>query len=139
MSTPMPGSKVVNSRISIQFDQAKKINDRAALPGIDPAACYFGSYTVGMQGMKDGFHFDLIWPPGHPMARAQANVMRDFQEDLRRRQEAAFAPGDPRSGTVNIRGLVLKYNEAGEVFNLKGQVVGRLVCYSDNECQKYAY
>jgi hypothetical protein len=48
-------------------------------------------------------------------------------------------PGDPRKSEINVDGLILRYDEGGRVFNLRGQPVGTLLCYRSNECERYKY
>jgi hypothetical protein len=45
--------------------------------------------------------------------------------------------GDPRKYDINVDGLILRYDEGGQVFNLRGRRVGTLLCYRSNESEKY--
>ncbi len=38
-------------------------------------------------------------------------------------------PGDPTQGEVNIYGVIFLFNEAGELIDHKGNVVGTFTCY----------
>jgi hypothetical protein len=47
-------------------------------------------------------------------------------------------PGNPLDGEINVDGVLLKFNEAGEVLNLDGVRVGQLQCYLQVDCSMYA-
>lgn len=48
-------------------------------------------------------------------------------------------PGDPTKHQINIDGVLLRYNNAGEIYDLRGRIAGTLVCYLSNECEQYRY
>lgn len=117
-----PHPHLVSGEAQVEFRYANAVNDRDALPGINPSICYGIKYQPGRgfsswRREEDGVH------PNDPDAR----------------HERAGLPGDPANYEINIEGHILKYDEAGRVFNLKGAVVGTLVCYSSNHCGRYGY
>jgi hypothetical protein len=137
-----PGDFKVVALFSIHFDRANIVNDKAALPGIDPKACYVGSYNKGMPKSTDGYHIEPNWPAGSCEARDVSNDVPTpghFPDWSRDRDRQSLGIGDPLKGQINVRGTMLTFRESGEVLNQKGQVVGKLVCYASNECGKYAY
>ena len=105
-------------RAEIQFRTAKNVNDPAAIGGLDTRNCYNVRYHPETKTYDSWYTI----PPGtgdpHP----------NTKEGL---------PGDPVNNEVNVYGVVLLFNEAGEVFNRKGEIVGQLVCYFSNECGGY--
>ncbi|WP_223977239.1 hypothetical protein [Bradyrhizobium sp. RD5-C2] len=112
---------------SVQFRTANDINDRIALPGIDPAACYGISYIRSSPDFPDGYQSMQAWSYGHPNIQpSDAHIMNGL-------------PGDPRKYEINVNGLILRYDEGGRVFNLRGEFVGTLLCYRSNECERYRY
>ena len=47
--------------------------------------------------------------------------------------------GDPNSYQINVDRVLLRYNEAGEVYDRRGRIAGTMVCYLSNECEQYRY
>ena len=103
----------------IEFRYAKQVNDRAALPGIDPSQCYAVKWNSHNPKFPDGYSSINVTTP------------ENWHNGL---------PGDPRKFEVNVHGTLLKFRPSGEVLNLKGVVVGTFVCYVDwDTCKKYGY
>jgi hypothetical protein len=46
-------------------------------------------------------------------------------------------PGDPTQDEINVFGVPFLFNDAGELFNRKGDRVGKLVCYLSNDCDSF--
>lgn len=46
--------------------------------------------------------------------------------------------GDPLKSEINIDGVILKFNDAGEVLNFDGVRVGQLQCYKQIDCSAYS-
>ncbi|WP_141398669.1 hypothetical protein [Enterobacter sp. CC120223-11] len=47
-------------------------------------------------------------------------------------------PGNPLDGEINVDGVILKFNDAGEVLNFDGIRVGQLQCFLQVDCSGYA-
>ena len=112
----------------VQFRYAKEVNNRAALPGIDPGACYGVIYNDDVKRRRDpnGYMswalYDYNVP--HPEGLVSSGLAR---------------PGSPDRYEINIMNVVLHFNEAGEVLNMNNQLVGVMVCYLSNDCGGYRY
>lgn len=109
--------------IGVQFRWAKNLEKPRALGGIDPAACY----TVSFDPQK-----------GYGSSRTFGYSRKnkpEYKDDHRK----AGLPGNPNRFEVNVDGVVLRFNEAGEIYDLRGRVVGTFVCYLSNECEPYKY
>jgi hypothetical protein len=117
-----------SGQVGVQFRNAKAVNDRSALPNIDPAACY------GVQWMQNRPGF----PNGYLSMRSFGYERMD-QSGFHDNQIMKGLPGNPENYEINVGGNILKFNEGGEVFDLRGHAVGTLVCYRSNECNKYGY
>jgi hypothetical protein len=48
-------------------------------------------------------------------------------------------PGDPLQNEINVDGVLLPFNDAGEIFDHRGRITGTLVCYLSNECDGVGY
>ena len=99
----------------VEFRYAKKVADPAAIGNLRTDACYAVRYTpnVGYLGV------------------------RNFVKSGGGSETKDKLPGNPLEYEINIYGVMLLFNEAGEVLNHRGKVVGTLVCYVSNECGGY--
>ncbi|MHC2367432.1 hypothetical protein ACVIQT_002080 [Bradyrhizobium diazoefficiens] len=108
----------------VQFRFAKNISkDERALGGIDPAACYGVEYEKG-KGFSSWRSFGYA---------------RMYEPRFKDQRKLSHLPGDPAANELNVDGLILRYNRAGDVLDLRGRRVGVLVCYLSNECDPYGY
>jgi hypothetical protein len=112
---PKAGNKV-SGIAGVQFRNAKKINDPPAIGRLDTRFCYGVQYHG-----NNVYETWLIPPPGFPSANDPKNGL----------------VGNPMKYEINVYGVLLLFNEAGEVLNRNGDVVGQLVCYLSNECGAY--
>lgn len=113
----------------VQFRYAKIVGDRSALGTIDPAACYSVFYNLKPNGSD---------PKGFGSSRAYS-YDRMGRPEYKDNRIMHGLPGDPEQNEINVDGVTFQYNEAGEVYDTKGQKVGQLVCYMSNECEQYHY
>jgi hypothetical protein len=107
-----------DSIVGVHLNKARQVNDAEARGGLDPRMCYtsyfdhnsktYGSYYTSPPGMKaDG-------------GRGITNL-----------------PGDPSKNEINVYGVLLFYNTAGEIIDKNGNVIGEMVCYGSNDCGGY--
>jgi hypothetical protein len=101
----------------VQFQSARKINDPDAIGRLNTSVCY----TVGYVAKTKTF---VSWYSASP-ANHSSNSPTQVKTGL---------SGDPMRNEINVFGVILIFNQAGEVFNRKGDIVGQLVCYQSDEC-----
>jgi hypothetical protein len=98
----------------VQFQFAKKLNNPAAISGLHTKVCFVVRYSPKSktyEGYIDG---------SNPTAYKSNQ------------------PGNPLQNEVNVWGVILMFNERGEIYNYEGDVVGKLVCYLANDaCAGY--
>jgi hypothetical protein len=123
VANPRPdGPKILFSgSTSIEFREANRIADQSALPGIDPSACYSVTYSPG-----SGYDSSRAYNYGRNSGANGFQVMHAL-------------PGSPENYYINVGGTLLKYNEAGTVFDLRGRPAGVMLCYHTNNCEQYRY
>ena len=64
---------------------------------------------------------------------------RMYQPEYNDMHICSGLPGSPAKRQINVDGVLLKFNRAGEVYEKRGRVAGTLVCYLSNECESYDY
>jgi hypothetical protein len=119
LSKPSRGA----SPVGVQFRYAKRLPDHDGLPGIDPASCYGVVYNP-----KSGYESWRVY-----------SYSRMYSPEYNDLQKRSFLPGNPARKEINVSGLILKFNKAGEVYDRRGRISGTLVCYLSNECEPYHY
>lgn len=90
----------------VQFDLAKGVADPDAMGNLNPKICYGVRYTPGL---------------GYESWTGDGTNGHGF-------------PGDPSAYEINVAGVLMLFNEAGEVLDHRGRPVGHLVCYTSNNC-----
>lgn len=119
MSLKVPDQpKLLAGVADVQFRFAKTVNDPEAIGNLPTNVCYQIMYAKNRPAFYGNGYFSS--QPGS----GKANIMKDL-------------PGNPVEYEINVHGVLLLFNEAGEVLNRRGRVVGSLVCYGSNECGGY--
>jgi hypothetical protein len=96
----------------VQFSAFRGLNDPQAINGLDPKACYMVWYQTRTK----------TW---NSLKSTDPHTMSNL-------------PGDPLENEINVHGVLFGFKDQnGEIFNTKGDVVGRLVCYQSNECASF--
>jgi hypothetical protein len=96
----------------VHFTTARKLKDYpAAIGGLNANVCYKVYYYTGRK----------TWS-------SYADSAPPTIEGL---------PGDPQENEINVYRVLFLFNDAGEIINRNGDVVGKLVCYFSNECGGY--
>jgi hypothetical protein len=103
----------------VEFRTARQVGQPNAIGNLDTRNCYTVRYHPESKTYESWFSAP---PPrsGNKESNTKANL-----------------PGDPSRNEVNVYGVILLFNEAGEVLDRKGNVVGKLVCYLSDECGSY--
>lgn len=114
------------SIFSVEFRFAKAIGDPKAMGNLERRACY------GMNYAKPG---DKNYGPGYSSHRMY-NYGIGGDGPASAHYQGGMS-GDPARYEITIEGVVLTFNDAGEVLDRKGRVVGVMQCWSRNECEKY--
>jgi len=120
LANPAPGR--VGNQVGIEFRRAKEVNDPASLDNLPTNACYHLMYVT------------------HPLAgHGPPNTY--FSSRIASHQNGPDVkvglPGNPLNGEINVHGILLTFNELGEVINHAGVPVGVLMCYTSDECGSY--
>lgn len=122
MSGKIPWVPQKRSAIAgVQFTTAKKVNDPDAIGHLRTDRCYgvaFNKTSVGN-----------AYPKGFQSWRNDPNAKGSNMKTK--------LPGDPEKYEINVFGVILQYEESGDVIDRRGRVVGRLVCYLSDECGRY--
>lgn len=100
--------------VSVQLRYARKVNDPEARGGLNPKYCY----TVFFDHKKGAYESYIT--SGAGSAKTKTGL-----------------PGSPLNYEINVYGVLLLFNSAGEVIDKKGNVIGEMVCYGSNDCRKY--
>lgn len=95
---------------SVVFRNAKALADPEAIGKLPTNACYLIIYLAesGKRGAKGYRSVRAAGPPPIQMSPL---------------------PGDPEEYEINVHGVLLLFNEAGEVLDRRGRPVGNLICY----------
>ena len=109
---PKTGDRV-SGVAEVQFRMAKQVNDPAAIGNLPTNLCYNVRYDP-----KSKTYLSWYTPS------SGSNTKQGL-------------PGDPSQQEINVYGVLLFFNEAGEILNHNGVAVGQLVCYLSNECGGY--
>lgn len=112
---------------SVEFRYAREINDPPAIGYLDRSVCY---HLVAY-----GHDAPSGYKPGYFSFRAyDYGSHHDGPENLHPMDGLL---GDPDNYEINIEGVLLTFNDAGEVIDRKGHRVGQLMCWWRNECGQY--
>ncbi len=122
LSKPTPGRNYVTA--GVEFKYARNLQGRDGLGNIDPSACYTVTYSP-----KSGY--------GSYRTFSYSRMYEPIYNDMHKRDSGL--PGDPNKYQINVDGLLLRYNKAGEIYDKRGRVAGVLVCYLSNRCEGYRY
>lgn len=126
--TIRPVGSGMNRRISgtveVQFNKARSVNDPRSIGRLATNRCYQVIYHPGQ----------TAWVVQLPGSYESWFVTNDENNPYVTRHNL---PGDPRNWEINVLGVLLRFNDGGEVLNARGRVVGRLVCYFSDECGGY--
>lgn len=118
MTTNFSTSHSRGSMLSVHLNKARQVNDPAARGNLNPRFCY----TVVFDQKTKKYWSYYTSPP---------DIKENGPNDKRN------LPGDPNKNEINVYGVVLFFNDNGEVLDKKGNVIGDLVCYGSNECGRY--
>lgn len=116
----------VTAAVGVQFTKAKRVNDPRAIGRLATNQCY-----------------NIIFHPGPWRVTRISDAELLYRRTPGTYESFLGAPGkhglrgDPWKFEINVHGVLLFFNEGGEVLNRRGRVVGRLVCYWSNECGGY--
>lgn len=113
MISDVPGKR--SAMVGVQFRTAKRFKDPDAIGRLPTNVCYAVAYNRknNRYGAKPGF---MSW--------------RDSDE-------RGGLPGDPQAYELNVHGVIFLYNEAGELIDRRGRIVGLMMCYLSDECSSY--
>ena len=107
----------VSGIAEVQFRKAKQVNDPKAIGNLTTRFCYNVQFHPDTKTYESWYTV----PPGEQSSHNTKGGL----------------PGDPSRNEINVYGIVLIFNSAGEVLNKNGETVGQLVCYLSNECGGY--
>ncbi len=106
---------------SIHFTKAKLINDSKAIGNLRTDFCYTSYYNYN---------------PAETTEKLGYFSYHHYKDGTATK---SGLPGNPSEYEINVFGVILLFNEYGEVLNKKGQIVGELVCYGAyrKQCEKF--
>jgi hypothetical protein len=119
---PRVGSSLLGNQTTVEFTYAKQLNERTSIGNLDTRHCY-----------------NIFWQPENRFGRPRGwDSQRNTTGITYGPDERRGLPGDPRQYQINVHGVIVHFNDAGEVFDSKGRVVGKLSCYrSIHRCREY--
>jgi hypothetical protein len=109
--------------MGLEFRQAKAVNDPDAMGRLDSSACY--EMIRRFENGKPTFMSNRVYSYGTGHATsADSHTMEHLVADPLRYQ-------------INVEGIILLFDDAGQVYDHRGRVVGYLLCFISDGCEGY--
>lgn len=99
--------------VGVVFNKASAVNDPAAIGNLRTDVCYVVRYSrEGTNNYYGKGYFSYHHTKG---SRGPPRIKKNL-------------PGNPGEYEINVYGVVLLFNEGGQILDRRGRIVGQMIC-----------
>lgn len=134
-----PLDRRVSGAVGVQFTKAKRVKDPKAIGNLATNRCYGVIYRRATWKMPllPGIHGEKPKRKYKKFSYGTYESWFTSGDENNPVVSRHNLPGNPENWEINVQGVLLRFNDGGELLNKRGKVVGRLVCYFSEDCGRY--